>query len=101
MTRFALASLVPVPLLLMACLSGGSWGWAALAWLIVLPGLLDQVLPVPPVAARRAPWLLPGLALFPGPWRRAMAPLLEHWRDPRGRGATLRSPPPPARSLPE
>lgn len=45
MAAFLIATLCPLPLLVLAALVGGPWGWIALAWLTGLTALLDALLP--------------------------------------------------------
>ncbi|QPM89035.1 alkane 1-monooxygenase [Pseudooceanicola algae] len=45
MTRFVLATCLPLPLLLAALVLGGVWGWIALAWLTLGVALMDRLLP--------------------------------------------------------
>ena len=45
MAAFVIATLCPLPLLALAALVGGPWGWIALIWLTGLTALLDALLP--------------------------------------------------------
>ncbi|MGI3163204.1 alkane 1-monooxygenase [Pseudooceanicola sp. 200-1SW] len=45
MAAFLIATLAPLPLLFLAALWGGVWGWVALIWLTGFTALLDAILP--------------------------------------------------------
>ncbi len=45
MSLFALATLMPVGLILLACAMGGVWGWAALIYMTLLTAALDRYVP--------------------------------------------------------
>lgn len=46
MAAFALAALLPLPLIGLGALEGGSWTWAAVLYMAVLTILLDQLIPM-------------------------------------------------------
>ena len=45
MIGFLIATLVPIPLLVIAAATGGEFGWAVLAYLTIFTALLDHILP--------------------------------------------------------
>ena len=51
LAAFAVASLLPLPLLLFGAVQGGAWLWLAFLYMAVLTLLLDQLVPLTPGAA--------------------------------------------------